>query len=295
MQLALLIVVVSCQRDINSPEYQSLSKKALQPSFQWNFDEYKFKKVGELESFLPIDDDTWGEFLIQQNGFDGKFNFIQHRRSFDELEYFYLINGWATYEDSQAPDFGKPEQECNELFGYDAWSFSKNMVNLTDHQYEKGDICERTEAPADQGCLVRITEYNVTNCLEFTEEYPEVMDQYYSQQAGLFNVSIRTNVGEACTNKEDVVYVVEQWRTEMDYYMSASNDEYFNELSQMSGFVVNAKYPSRDNGFSIINALSSKFKDEGFPSDGTTDDTNDGCSEMLLSSLLVFILGSLYY
>jgi len=145
--------VVSCQRDINSPEYQSLSKKALQPSFQWNFDEYKFKKVGELESFLPIDDDTWGEFLIQQNGFDGKFNFIQHRRSFDELEYFYLINGWATYEDSQAPDFGKPEQECNELFGYDAWSFSKNMVNLTDHQYEKGDICERTEAPADQGCL----------------------------------------------------------------------------------------------------------------------------------------------
>ena len=65
-----------------SIQNQSLSKKALQPSFQWNFDEYKFKKVGELESFLPIDDDTWGEFLIQQNGFDGKFNFIQHRNSF---------------------------------------------------------------------------------------------------------------------------------------------------------------------------------------------------------------------
>ena len=38
---------------------------------------------------------------------------------------------------------------------------------------------------------MRITEYSVTNCLEFTEEYPEVMDEYYSQQAGLFNVSIR--------------------------------------------------------------------------------------------------------
>ena len=31
---------------------------------------------------------------------------------------------------------------------------------------------------------------------------------------------------------------------ETDYYMSASSDEYFNELSQMSGFVVNAEYPS---------------------------------------------------
>ena len=62
-----------------SIQNQSLSKRALQPSFQWNFDEYKFKKVGELESFLPIDDDTWGEFLIQQNGFHGKWNFIQHR------------------------------------------------------------------------------------------------------------------------------------------------------------------------------------------------------------------------
>lgn len=27
------------------------------------------------------------------------------------------------------------------------------MVNHTDIQYEKGDICERTDAPADQGCL----------------------------------------------------------------------------------------------------------------------------------------------
>ena len=40
------------------------------------------------------------------------------------------------------------------------------------------------------------------------------------------------------------VLTIEIICAEMDYYMSASNDEYFNELSQMSGFVVNAKYPS---------------------------------------------------
>ena len=52
------------------------------------------------------------------------------RRSFNELEYFYLINAWATYEDSQAPNFTQPGQECNELFGYDAWSFSKVSVSI---------------------------------------------------------------------------------------------------------------------------------------------------------------------
>ena len=35
---------------------------------------------------MPIDDDTWGEFLIQQNGFDGKFNFIQHRNVFISVD-----------------------------------------------------------------------------------------------------------------------------------------------------------------------------------------------------------------
>ena len=53
------------------------------------------------------------------------------RRSFNELEYFYLINGWATSEASQAPDFDKPAQECNDLFGYDAWSFSKVLVFIS--------------------------------------------------------------------------------------------------------------------------------------------------------------------
>ena len=29
------------------------------------------------------------------------------------------------------------------------------MVNHTEIQYEKGDSCDRTDAPADQGCLVK--------------------------------------------------------------------------------------------------------------------------------------------
>ena len=29
------------------------------------------------------------------------------------------------------------------------------MVNHTEIQYEKGHSCERTDAPADQGCLVK--------------------------------------------------------------------------------------------------------------------------------------------
>ena len=95
--LKLVFALVASQRDITSPEYQSLSKRALQPSFQWNFDEYKFKKVGELESFLPIDDDTWGEFLIQQDGFDGKFNFIQHRNSFILFLFYQISNVRETY------------------------------------------------------------------------------------------------------------------------------------------------------------------------------------------------------
>ena len=77
--LTILLPLVTAQRDIKSPEYQSFSKKALQPSFQWNFDEYQFKQIGELEKFLPIDDDTLGEFLVKQQGHNGKFNFIQHR------------------------------------------------------------------------------------------------------------------------------------------------------------------------------------------------------------------------
>ena len=47
---------------------------------------------------------------------------------------------------------------------------------------------------------------------------------------------------------------------ETDYYMSASSDKYFNELSQMSGFVVNAKYPSQGPTDSLIDYAKNNFK-----------------------------------
>ena len=89
--LKLVFALVASQRDITSSEYQSLSKRALQPSFQWNFDEYQFNKIGDSETFLPIDDDTLGEFLLKQKGHGGKFNFIQHRNAgntFDKLQLY---------------------------------------------------------------------------------------------------------------------------------------------------------------------------------------------------------------
>ena len=110
--LKLLFAFVASQRDITSPEYQSLSKRALQPSFQWNFDAYQFNKIGDLETFLPIDDDTLGEFLVKQKGHGGKFNFIQHRigeNTFDNLQlYSHHLQAsgcdhhWKDWQDSLA-------------------------------------------------------------------------------------------------------------------------------------------------------------------------------------------------
>ena len=144
---------MASQRDINSPEYQSLSKKALQPSFQLNFEEYQFNKTGDLKTFLPIHDDTWGELnrkvttensILSSTGsrrlFSTSYSLIQiilfvklsiwvrnpvSRREFDEIDYFYLINAWTSYEDSQEPNFDDVANDCNELFGYDARKSTK--------------------------------------------------------------------------------------------------------------------------------------------------------------------------
>ena len=144
---------MASQRDINSPEYKSLSKKALQPSFQLNFEEYQFNKTGDLKTFLPIHDDTWGELnrkvttensILSSTGsrrlFSTSYSLIQiilfvklsiwvrnpvSRREFDEIDYFYLINAWTSYEDSQEPNFDDVANDCNEFFGYDARKSTK--------------------------------------------------------------------------------------------------------------------------------------------------------------------------
>ena len=64
-------------RNISDEEYRKPSTVALMPSPQYGFDRYEFREKGELTDFLPIDDDTWGEFLIKQSGFIAKYNFLQ--------------------------------------------------------------------------------------------------------------------------------------------------------------------------------------------------------------------------
>ena len=74
---------------------------------------------------------------------------------------------------------------------------------------------------------------------------------------------------------------------ETDFYMSESNEQFINELTQTLDFNVNAQYPSRDSGFNIINILSPKFKDEGFPIE---NESGNNCESILLNSIMTFIL-----
>ena len=65
--------------------------------------------------------------------------------------------------------------------------------------------------------------------------------------------------------------------------MSESNERFINELTQTLDFKVNAEYPSRDSGLNIINILSPKFKDEGFPIENSSE-------SILLNLIMMFIL-----
>lgn len=69
--------------------------------------------------------------------------------------------------------------------------------------------------------------------------------------------------------------------------MSESNEQFINELTQILDFNVNAEYPSRDSGFNIINILSPKFKDEGFPIE---NESENNCESILLNLIMTFIL-----
>ena len=88
LYILLFPALTKAKRNITDEEYQTPSKLALMPSFQYNFDKYVFNTVGELEKFLPIDDDTWGEFLIQQPGFKAKFNFLERFNTFFHVYLF---------------------------------------------------------------------------------------------------------------------------------------------------------------------------------------------------------------
>lgn len=69
--------------------------------------------------------------------------------------------------------------------------------------------------------------------------------------------------------------------------MSESNEQFINELTQILDFNVNAEYPSRDSGFNIINILSPKFNDEGFPIENESENNSES---ILLNLIMTFIL-----
>ena len=89
--LASVFSLVACERSITDDEYQNPTVRALQPAEIHTLDRYLFEAKGDYEIFLPIDDDTWGEFNIDQDGYVQKVNFIERGKSFNEVDDLFLI------------------------------------------------------------------------------------------------------------------------------------------------------------------------------------------------------------
>lgn len=89
--LPLIYCVVRSERSITDDEYQKPTARALQPAEIHTLDRYLFDEKGDYEIFLPIDDDTWGEFNIQQDGYVQKVNFIERGKAFNQVDDLFLI------------------------------------------------------------------------------------------------------------------------------------------------------------------------------------------------------------
>ena len=89
--LASVFSLVVSERSITDDEYQNPTVRALQPAEIHTLDRYLFEEKGDYEIFLPIDDDTWGEFNIEQDGYVQKVNFIERGKSFNEVDDLFLI------------------------------------------------------------------------------------------------------------------------------------------------------------------------------------------------------------
>ena len=59
-----LLILISNAREIE--DYGTRTNRAIQPAEVMTVDYYKFSSVGDLNVFLPVDDDTWGEFNTHQ-------------------------------------------------------------------------------------------------------------------------------------------------------------------------------------------------------------------------------------
>ena len=89
--LVTIFSLVVSERSITDDEYQNPTVRALQPAEIHTLDRYLFEAKGDYEIFLPIDDDTWGEFNIEQDGYVQKVNFIERGKSFNEVDDLFLI------------------------------------------------------------------------------------------------------------------------------------------------------------------------------------------------------------
>ena len=106
--LPFLYSVVTSERSIADDEYQNPTVRALQPAKIHTLDRYLFDEKGDYEIFLPIDDDTWGEFNIRQAGYVEKVNLIKTGARLDNSPDLYVIQTWSNLTASKTPNFTQP-------------------------------------------------------------------------------------------------------------------------------------------------------------------------------------------
>lgn len=248
---------IAIAREITDDEYQTPSKEAIRPSYMYTLDRYEFKNEKELGKFLPIDDDTWGDFLIKQKGYVQKINLLNSLKTIDEHDEFYLINAWASYEDSQSPNFTEPSIECNKAFGYDPWSASHPFNTVASYQYNFSSQCDN--------CYVIIFTLSVPNCQKFNDTQFTLMNEYYANQEGLFNVTLAVNdqppgvswqntKESKCGETPATIMWMEQWVNEDAFRKSdqETGSTLFGQLLEETSSQIQEKFPS-DGGFNIIN------------------------------------------
>ena len=120
MKILLLYLSIfgDAARNISDAEYQNFYTGVVDVSEIYGFDRFQFKSPvsllkflnfriyfiihkGELSKFLPLDDDIWGEFFLNLDFFNRKYNFLQINRNIDEVNdvmEFFLLNTFNSDE-----------------------------------------------------------------------------------------------------------------------------------------------------------------------------------------------------
>ena len=161
--LSTFTLIVNATRSINDDEYQIPSRRALQPAPIHSLDGYRFETgAGDYEVFLPIDDDTWGEFNIRQEGYIQKVNLIEQNKTFASVDDLLVVQSWSSVSAMTKPDFKIPSGECNAKYPKaDPWAFVRHYETDESFQYNHADECDVN------GCFLNVMEVETTNCVDF--------------------------------------------------------------------------------------------------------------------------------